>query len=107
MGLLETLYHGAPRVFVIASPGSILFERFRFDVREHGSLSSAFDHALELQELQEAAEAYASRHGEPGSEAYREAWMRFRRRVRTVEDLRRMRARAAESDSDDRPAKKQ
>jgi hypothetical protein len=40
MGLLETLYHGVsegpthdPRaVFLLASPGSIFFERFRVDV---------------------------------------------------------------------------
>jgi hypothetical protein len=51
-----------------------------------------FDDALEQRDLREAADAYASQYGESGSGAYREAWLRFRRRIRTLEDLRQMRA---------------
>lgn len=50
-----------------------------------------FDRSLELRELRDAAAAYASRHGEPGSAAYRSAWLRFRRHVKSLEDLQRLR----------------
>jgi hypothetical protein len=50
-----------------------------------------FDRALELHDLDEAAEHYASRYGKPGSDDYRAAWLRFRKRVRTAEDLERLR----------------
>jgi hypothetical protein len=52
------------------------------------SFGTAFDQALEQRALREAAEAYATRHGEPGSPAYRAAWLRFRQRIRTLDDLR-------------------
>jgi len=48
---------------------------------------TAFDQALENQALGEAAEDYALHHGNPGSPEYRAAWLRFRQRVRTVDDL--------------------
>jgi hypothetical protein len=54
-------------------------------------LSTPFDEALEQRELREAAQAYASRYGELGTPAYREAWFRFRERIRTSDDLRRAR----------------
>ena len=57
--------------------------------------STVFDRALELQELRRAAEAYASRHGDVGSVRYRAAWLRFRQRVQSIDDLQRMRAKAA------------
>jgi len=56
-----------------------------------GSLSTPFDIALEQRELQEAVDTYASRYGEPGSPAYREAWARFRQQIRTDGDLRQAR----------------
>jgi hypothetical protein len=43
-----------------------------------------FDRALELHELDRAAVEYASMHGELGSAAYRQAWGRFRQRVKTA-----------------------
>jgi uncharacterized protein with gpF-like domain len=55
-----------------------------------------FDRALELHDLDEAADEFASRHGEHGSADYREAWLRFRARVHTAEDLRRLRLAARE-----------
>lgn len=57
-------------------------------------MANAFDQALELTDVLVAAERYALRRGEPGSAAYFVAWLRFRRRVRTGEDLRRLRAAA-------------
>jgi hypothetical protein len=50
---------------------------------------TVFDRALELHDLDEAVDAYASRHGVPGSFSYRTAWLRFRSQIRTAEDLRR------------------
>jgi len=58
-------------------------------------LSSPFDDALEHRELARAAEVYASTRGGPGSPEYRAAWLQFRRKVKTIEDLRSARARAA------------
>jgi hypothetical protein len=52
---------------------------------------SAFDRALELHDLDEAVQAYASRSGAPGSSDYWAAWLRFRTQIRTTEDLRRLR----------------
>jgi hypothetical protein len=57
--------------------------------------STVFDRALELLELRRAAEAYASRHGDIGSVGYRAAWLRFRQRVQSIDDLQWMRAKAA------------
>jgi hypothetical protein len=57
-------------------------------------MSTAFDTALEQRDLYEEAVAYALRHGAPGTAAYRDAWVKFRRRIRTVEDLRRWRRNA-------------
>lgn len=54
-------------------------------------MATAFDRALELNELRSATDAYASRHGEPGSIAYHAAWLRFHQRINTIEDLRRLR----------------
>lgn len=54
---------------------------------------SAFDRSLELRELSRAAEDYAARHGEPGSAAYRAAWVKFRQQIRSIQDLQRLRAR--------------
>ena len=54
-----------------------------------------FDRALELRALREAAEVYAGQRGKPGSASYRSAWLTFRRRIRSMEDLRRWRASAA------------
>jgi hypothetical protein len=56
---------------------------------------TAFDHALELHDLRVAAEMYAASHGEPGSAGYRAAWLRFRRRIHSIEDLQRLRAASA------------
>jgi hypothetical protein len=53
-----------------------------------------FDRALELRALREAAEAYAGQRGKPGSATYRRAWLTFRRRIRSMEDLRQWRAAA-------------
>jgi hypothetical protein len=53
-----------------------------------------FDRSLELHDLDEAADEYALRHGEPGSATYMGAWVRFRQRIKTAEDLRDMRATA-------------
>ncbi|HUA07192.1 MAG TPA: hypothetical protein VMB27_25040 [Solirubrobacteraceae bacterium] len=55
-------------------------------------LGSAFDEALELSDLWAAADWYASRDGRPGSAAYYSAWWRFRKKIRTTEDLRRLNA---------------
>jgi hypothetical protein len=52
----------------------------------------AFDRSLELRELRRAAEDFAARHGEPGSAAYRAAWLKFRQQIRSIEDLERLRA---------------
>ena len=52
-------------------------------------MRTAFDQALENQALREAADDYAQEHGNPSSPEYRAAWLRFRRGVRTVDDLRR------------------
>jgi hypothetical protein len=51
-----------------------------------------FDRALELHELDQAAVEYALMHGEPGSTAHRQAWGMFRQQVKTVEDLKELRA---------------
>lgn len=56
---------------------------------------NAFDRALELHDLDEAAIAYALRHGEPESASYQAAWLKFRRGIRTADDLRRARQAAA------------
>jgi hypothetical protein len=63
------------------------------------SARTPFDRALELLELRRAADVYASRHGEPGSAAYRAAWLRFRQRILCIEDLQRMRASSARAKS--------
>lgn len=55
-------------------------------------MTTPFDRALETRELTAAADAYALRHGQPGSLAYRAAWMRFRHRINTIDDLRRWRS---------------
>lgn len=60
---------------------------------------SAFDRSLELRELRRAAEAYAARRGEPGSASYRDAWLRFRRRIPSIEDLQRIRTASARTTS--------
>ena len=52
-------------------------------------VSSPFDRSLETRILSDAAEEYGLRHGQPGTAAYRAAWLEFRRRFRTLEDLRR------------------
>lgn len=54
-----------------------------------------FDRALELRALREAAELYAGQRGKPGSASYRSAWLTFRRRIRSMEDLRRWRTSTA------------
>jgi GAF domain-containing protein len=51
-------------------------------------MTTPFDRSLEMGRLTVAAEEYAEGHGEPGSSAYLAAWLRFRRQVRTAEDLR-------------------
>lgn len=51
-------------------------------------MSGPFDRSLETRELLAAAEEHALRRGEPGTAAYRAAWLEFRQRVRTIEDLR-------------------
>jgi hypothetical protein len=58
-------------------------------------LSNPFDDALVRRELLLAADEYASRQGERGSPAYRAAWLRFRQRIKTEEDVRRWRAAVA------------
>ena len=55
--------------------------------REPGALKTAFDIALEQDELLRATEDYALRHGAVYSTEYRKAWLRFRQRIRTPEDL--------------------
>lgn len=59
------------------------------------SSRTPLDRALELRALREAAEAYAAQRGEPGSASYRRAWLTFRQRIQSTEDLRRLRAAAA------------
>lgn len=49
-----------------------------------------FDRALELQALADAADAYASRYGDRGSDSYHTAWLKFRHRVQSLADLRRL-----------------
>lgn len=56
---------------------------------------NAFDQAISLQLLRQAADDYASRHGPRGSSAYRAAWLRFRQHIHSIDDLHRMRAQAA------------
>lgn len=58
-------------------------------------MGTPFDRALELRELRRAAEAYASRHGKVGSAGYRTAWLKFRRRIQSIDELQRWRAKAA------------
>jgi anti-anti-sigma factor len=48
-------------------------------------MSSPFDRALETRVLMAAAREFASRHGEPGSPAYRAAWLRFRQQPTSTE----------------------
>ncbi len=55
-------------------------------------MSTPFDDALMQHSLRAAADAYARRHGTPGTTAYRTAWLEFRRRIRTSEDLQRWEA---------------
>ena len=43
-------------------------------------MNGPFDRALKTRDLIAAAQEFALRHGEPGSPAYRDAWLRFRRR---------------------------
>jgi GAF domain-containing protein len=50
-------------------------------------MTTAFDRSLEIREVMTAAEEHARLHGEPGSWAYRTAWLQFLRRIRTVDDL--------------------
>jgi hypothetical protein len=52
------------------------------------TVSTPFDDALAAQALSDAADAYARRRGNPGTPEYREAWMRFRERIKTIADLR-------------------
>ena len=59
-------------------------------------MSTPFDRALEQRELQAAAEAYASHHGEPGTADHRAAWLRFRHEIKTGAELRRRRRVAQE-----------
>lgn len=61
----------------------------------NGVRLTAFDRALELLALGQAAEAYASRRGDPGSAGYRRAWLSFRRRFHSLQELREWRASAA------------
>lgn len=51
-------------------------------------MRTPFDVALQNQELDLAREIYALKHGAPGTSAYLVAWLRFSRRIRTVDDLR-------------------
>jgi hypothetical protein len=55
-------------------------------------LSGPFDRALAQQALRVAADTYAVRFGTPRSAAYRAAWLKFRQRIRTLEDLHRWEA---------------
>jgi hypothetical protein len=66
-------------------------------------MGTPFDRALELVELRRAAEAYASRHGQVGSAGYRTAWLKFRRRIQSIDELQRWRAKAARSAADRPP----
>jgi GAF domain len=50
-------------------------------------VNSPFDRALETGELHSAAQEFALQHGEPGTLEYRSAWIRFRQRVRTRDEL--------------------
>ena len=54
-------------------------------------MSYETEDALGLSELRSAAAAYAIGHGPRGSVEYRAAWLLFRERIRTAEDLRRWR----------------
>jgi GAF domain-containing protein len=63
-------------------------------------MTSPFDRSLEAHELGVAARGYAQRHGKPGTVEYREAWLEFRARVRTTEDLRRLREEAGTAGSE-------
>ncbi|HET8977585.1 MAG TPA: hypothetical protein VFN87_05455 [Solirubrobacteraceae bacterium] len=55
-------------------------------------MQTPFDTALQFSDLRDAAEEYALTHGSPGTAEYLAAWIRFRQRVRTGEDLRRWRS---------------
>jgi predicted RNA polymerase sigma factor len=55
-------------------------------------MRTAFDQALEERALREAAEDYALKRGKSGSPDYDAAWLRFRHRIRTLDDLERWRA---------------
>jgi hypothetical protein len=50
---------------------------------------TAFDQALRNQALLEAAENYALERANHDSPEYRAAWLRFRRQIRTLDDLER------------------
>lgn len=54
-------------------------------------MGTAFDQALVNHALGEAADHYARQRGSPGSPEYRAAWIRFRSRIRTLDDLERWR----------------
>ena len=64
-------------------------------------MSSAFDRSLEQQVLGVAAEEYAGQFGDPRTEGYRTAWLEFRHRIRTIEELHRWQSkqRAARRDA--------
>jgi len=59
------------------------------------AVASAFDMSLRERELRLAAEEYALRYGERGSPEFRSAWLRFRQKIRTSDDLRRWRKASA------------
>lgn len=62
-------------------------------------MQTPFDTALQYSDLIDAAEEYALTHGDPGTPEYRVAWLRFRRRIRTGDDLHRWRAARARRSS--------
>lgn len=64
--------------------------------------STPFDRALEMRALREAAEAYAAKRGEPGSPSYRAAWLKFRQRFQSMEELRQWRSCVARRAAQDR-----
>jgi GAF domain-containing protein len=62
--------------------------------------SSPFDRSLETRALIAAAEEYALRRGPRQTPAYRAAWLEFRHRIRTIEDLGRWRHARGEMNAD-------
>ena len=50
-------------------------------------MKTAFDIALEQNELCQANEEFALRHGAIDSAEYLKAWLRFRQLIRTIDDL--------------------